>query len=185
MSVAAAVHNLLDKDARDALAASEPSRFQYRTEGGAYLNLKGLSLDPLLEIDEPKIAELCRVVRGFLFAAVDAAQSGHPGGSSSKAEQVLTLLSSGVLGFDARRPKHPGRSRVVWSAGHCSPLFHSTVALIYETLRRKGFTLAGKDAGNAVFPEQLARFRRWGGPSGGSGRAVRGRRRNRHPCRRG
>ncbi|MGA2196381.1 MAG: 1-deoxy-D-xylulose-5-phosphate synthase N-terminal domain-containing protein [Bryobacteraceae bacterium] len=166
MSVAATTYNLLDQEAREALARSEPARFQYRTEGGAYLNLKGLPLDPLPEIDEPKIAELCRVVRGFLFAAVDAAQSGHPGGSSSKAEQVLTLLSSGVVGFDARRPKHPGRSRVVWSAGHCSPLFHATLALIYETLRRKGFTLAGKDAGYAVFPEQLARFRRWGGPSG-------------------
>src|ERR1035441_2345204 len=98
MSVAAAVHNLLDKDARDALAASEPSRFQYRAEGGAYLNLKGLSLDPLPEIDEPKIAELCRVVRGLLFAAVDAAQSGHPGGSSSKAEQVLTRRPTAARG---------------------------------------------------------------------------------------
>jgi transketolase len=166
MSVAADTHNLLEKEAREALASSEPTRFQYRAEGGAYLNLRGLSLDPLPEIDEPIIAELCRVVRGYLFAAVDAAQSGHPGGSSSKAEQVLTLLCSGVLGFDARRPKHPGRSRVVWSAGHCSPLFHATVALIYETLRHKGFTLAGEDAGKAVFPEQLARFRRWGGPSG-------------------
>jgi len=166
MSVAAATYNLLEKEAREALAASEPSRFQYRAEGGAYLNLRGLSLDPLPEIDEPKIAELCRVVRGFLFAAVEAAQSGHPGGSSSKAEQVLTLLSSGVLGFDARRPKHAGRSRVVWSAGHCSPLFHATVALIYETLRRKGLTLTGEDAAKAVLPEQLVRFRRWGGPSG-------------------
>ena len=166
MQVAFAAYNLLEKEVREALAASEPSRFQYRAEGGAYLNLQGLPLDPLSEIDEPKIAELCRIVRGFLFAAVDAAQSGHPGGSSSKAEQVLTLLSSGVLGFDPRRPKHPGRSRVVWSAGHCSPLFHSTLALIYETLRRKGFTLTGKDACYAVFPEHLARFRRWGGPSG-------------------
>ncbi len=166
MSVAAAVCNVLDKDGRDALALFEPSRFHYRGEGGAYLNLKGLSLDPLREIDEPKIARLCRVVRGYLFAAVEAAQSGHPGGSSSKVEQVLTLLSSGILGFDARRPKHPGRSRVVWSAGHCSPLFHATLALIYETLRRKGFILAGRDAGYAVLPEQLARFRRWGGPSG-------------------
>ena len=166
MSVAAAIYNLLQKEAREALASREPSRFQYRAEGGAYLDLRGLPLDPLPEIDERKIAELCRIVRGLLFAAVDAAQSGHPGGSSSKVEQVLTLLSSGVLGFDARRPKHPGRSRVVWSAGHCSPLFHATVALIYETLRRKGFTLTGEDAGRAVFPEQLARFRRWGGPSG-------------------
>ena len=163
MSVVASRYNLLEKDAREALAACEPERFQYRAEGGAYLNLRGLALEPLEGIDEAHIAKLARLVRGLAFTAVDAAQSGHPGGSSSKAEQVLTLLASGVLRFDARQPKHPGRDRVVWSAGHCSPLFHATVALIYESLRQKGFTLEGQAA---VYPEQLDRFRRWDGPSG-------------------
>ncbi len=163
MSVVASRYNLLEKDAREALAACEPERFRYRAEGGAYLNLRGLALEPLEGIDEAHIAKLARIVRGLAFTAVDAAQSGHPGGSSSKAEQVLTLLASGVLRFDARRPKHPGRDRVVWSAGHCSPLFHATVALIYESLRQKGFTLEGQAA---VYPEQLDRFRRWDGPSG-------------------
>jgi len=71
-----------------------------------------------------------------------------------------------VVGFDAWHPKHPGRSRLVWSAGHCSPLLHAVVSLVYETLRRKGFSLQGDDAHAALFPEELARFRRWGGPSG-------------------
>ena len=57
MSVAAAIYNLLQKEAREALASREPSRFQYRAEGGAYLDLRGLPLDPLPEIDERKIAE--------------------------------------------------------------------------------------------------------------------------------
>jgi transketolase len=166
MSVAAARYNPLEKEGREALAASQPERFQYRAEGGAYLNLKGLPLEPLREIDEEKIASLCRIVRALGFAAVDGAKSGHPGGSTSKAEQVLTLLTSGVVGFDAWNPKHPGRDRLVWSAGHTTPLFHSLVALVYETLRRKGFTLTGEDAKAATYPEQLARFRRWGGPSG-------------------
>ncbi|HUI53715.1 MAG TPA: 1-deoxy-D-xylulose-5-phosphate synthase N-terminal domain-containing protein [Bryobacteraceae bacterium] len=166
MSVAAARYNLLEKEGRQALAANEPERLQYRAEGGAYLNLKGLPLEPLAEIDEDKIAQLCRVVRGLAFAAVDAAQSGHPGGSSSKTEQVVTLLASGVVGFDLRHPKHPCRSRVVWSAGHCSPLSHATVALVYESVRRRGVTLSGDDASTVVYPEQLTRFRRWGGPSG-------------------
>lgn len=163
MSVAAARYNLLEAEALPALAAAEPARFQYRPEGGAYLDLRGLALEPLPEIDEPKIAELCRIVRGLAFSAVDAAQSGHPGGSSSKAEQVLTLLLSGALRFDARHPKNPGRDRVVWSAGHCSPLFHATVALVYEALRRAGIEVPGD---HIVYPEDLARFRRWGGPSG-------------------
>ena len=165
MSVIAS-YNILDAADREALRRAEPERLQYRPEGGAYLNLKGLGLDPLPEIDEPKIARLCRVVRALAFAAVDAGQSGHPGGSSSKAEQVLTLLLSGVVGFDAWHPKHPGRSRLVWSAGHCSPLLHAVVSLVYETLRRKGSSLHGDETRAGLFPEELARFRRWGGPSG-------------------
>ena len=163
MPLAVSHYNLLEPEALSALAAIEPDRFQYRPEGGAYLNLQGLALDPLPDIDEPKIAELCRLVRGLAFSAVDAAQSGHPGGSSSKTEQVLTLLLSGALRFDARNPKNPGRDRVVWSAGHCTPLFHGVVALVYEALRRAGVEVAGEFI---VRPENLARFRRWGGPSG-------------------
>ena len=165
MSVIASYH-ILDAAGREALRHTEPDRLVYRPEGGAYLNLKGLALDPLAEIDEARIAKLCRVARALSFAAVDAAQSGHPGGSSSKAEQVLTMLLSGAVGFDPWHPKHPGRSRLVWSAGHCSPLFHAVGSLVYETLRRKGFALHGEEAVAAIYPEQLARFRRWGGPSG-------------------
>jgi len=157
---------LLDKDAHTILASTDPERCQYRAEGGSYLNIQGLPLDPLPEIDEPKIAKLCRIVRALAFTAVDAAESGHPGGSSSKAEMALTLLASGALKFDAWNPKHPGRSRLVWSAGHCSPLFHAFVSLVYETLRQDGFTLDGAAAKCAVYPEQLAQFRRWGGPAG-------------------
>jgi transketolase len=164
MSVTAAGFNLLAPGVLEVLAALEPERFQYRAEGGAYLDLRDLPLDPLPGIDEPRIAAICRVVRGLLFAAVDAAQSGHPGGSSSKAEQVMTLVASGALRFDAQHPKHPGRDRVVWSAGHCSPLFHALVAVVYDTLRQKG--IAVENGTGIVYPEDLARFRRWGGPSG-------------------
>src|ERR1017187_7022045 len=162
----AAPYALLEQEARSALHSAEPDRFHYQAQGGAYLNLRGLALAPLPEIDEARIANLCRVVRGLLFATVDGAQSGHPGGSSSKAEQVVTLLASGALGFDAWHPKAAGRDRVVWSAGHCSPLFHAMLALVYQTLRRNGDSLAGDDARMAVYPEDLARFRKWGGPSG-------------------
>ena len=150
----------MDQEARTALRAAEPDRFQYHAQGGAYLDLRGLALEALPEIDEARIANLCRVVRGLLFAAVDGAQSGHPGGSSSKTEQVVTLLVCGVLGFDARNPKPAGRDRVVWSAGHCTPLFHALLALIYETLRRDGAPAGPEAAAAAVYPEHLASFRR-------------------------
>ena len=166
MAFAARKSNLLEKGAVEALGIQEPQRVEYRREGGVHLDLQGLALEPLPEIDEEKIAGLCRVVRGLAFAAVDGARSGHPGGSSSKAEQVVTLLASGAVAFDPRHPKHPGRSRMVWSAGHCSPLFHALVAVVYESVRRKGIRLSGEAEQAAVYPEQLARFRRLGGPAG-------------------
>ena len=131
-----------------------------------HVDLKGAPLEALPGIDEGAIAALARIVRGLAFAAVDAARSGHPGGSSSKAEQVLTLLLSGLVGFDPARPKHPGRDRLVWSAGHCTPLFHAVVALIYEALRRRGVPLSPEARRAALYPENLSRFRRWGGPTG-------------------
>ena len=159
-------YNVLDKGQLDALKSSDPRRFQYQVEGGNYLNLKGLELPPIPEIDEKKVAELSRIVRGLIFASLEASKSGHPGGSSSKVEQLLTLLTSGVLGFDARNPKHTGRDRIVWSSGHCTPLLHSVVSLVYEVLRQKGVSLSEKAKEAALYPENLAAFRTFGGPSG-------------------
>ncbi|MCC7174342.1 MAG: hypothetical protein IT159_04025 [Bryobacterales bacterium] len=159
-------YNPLDKSGLEALKGSEPARFEYRVGGGAYLNLQGVPLASLPEIDEEKIAVLARVVRGLIFASLNASKSGHPGGSSSKTEQLLTLLASGVLGFDAWHPKHPGRDRVVWSAGHCTPLLHSTVSLVYEALRRKGMKSPTDQHVLIHYPEDLVRFRSFGGPSG-------------------
>ena len=136
------------------------------SEGAVHLDLRGADLAALDGIDEEQIARLARVVRGLAFTAVDGAKSGHPGGSSSKAEMVLALIASGVFGFDASRPKHPGRDRLVWSAGHCSPLFHALVALVYEVLRRRGVALPDSARGAAEYPEDLARFRRFPGPGG-------------------
>ncbi len=143
-----------------------PERLRLETEGEALVDLRGLELAPLEGIDEARIACLARIVRGLAFTAVDAARSGHPGGSSSKAEMVLTLLATGLLAFDPVDPKHPGRDRVVWSAGHCTPLFHALVALVYETLRRRGVSLPPAAREAATYPEDLLRFRRLGGPSG-------------------
>ena len=166
MVAATSKYNVLDKGGLEALRSNDPERFQFQAEGGAYLNLKGLPLEALREIDEDAIAKLCRIVRGLGFAMADGADSGHVGGSSSKTEQILTLLTSGILAFDPVNPKHPGRDRLAWSAGHITPLFHGVVSLIYECLRRKGVALSPEAQRYTVYPEQLARFRRWGGPSG-------------------
>ncbi|OHA15426.1 MAG: hypothetical protein A3A10_02720 [Candidatus Tagabacteria bacterium RIFCSPLOWO2_01_FULL_42_9] len=150
------MYNILNQKELDELKAKEPGRFQYLAEGGLYLNLRGLGLKPLEGIDIPKIQNLARIVRGFIFAAINGIKSGHPGGSSSKVEQVLTLLMSGVLAFDPMRAKNPGRDRFIWSAGHCTPLLHSVLALIYEAFRRQGQNIRQEELG-AVLPECLHR----------------------------
>ena len=131
-----------------------------------YLNLRGHSLPALPGIDEEKIALIGKVVRGLVFSMIDASKSGHPGGSSSKVEQLVTLLCSGTFRFDMKDPKNPGRDRLVWSAGHCSPLAHSLNALVYETLRHLGVPLEKGAEKYVLYPEELPRFRSFGGPSG-------------------
>ncbi|MCX6736190.1 MAG: thiamine pyrophosphate-dependent enzyme [Candidatus Parcubacteria bacterium] len=129
-----------------------------------YLNLYGHPLPPLSGIDEEKIKELCRITRGYVFTAIDSAKSGHPGGSSSKVEQLVTLLCSGAFRYDSLSPKNPGRDRLVWSAGHCSPLAHSLNALVTEALLRKH--VRPFPAKYSLLPKDLVNFRTLGGPSG-------------------
>ena len=137
------------------------------SQKGSYLNLRGHdNLPPLDGIDEQKIAELCRIVRGLIFTMVDVSKSGHPGGSSSKVEQLVTLLCSESFRFDAEHPKNPGRDRLVWSAGHCSPLAHSLNALIKEILRLEGINLSDEELKYYFSLEDLLKFRTFGGPSG-------------------
>ncbi|MFA6565463.1 MAG: thiamine pyrophosphate-dependent enzyme [Candidatus Paceibacterota bacterium] len=131
-----------------------------------YLNLKGHSLPALPGIDEEKIAAIGNIVRGLTFSMIDASKSGHPGGSSSKVEQLVTLLCSGAFRFDMKHPKNPGRDRLVWSAGHCSPLAHSLNAIVYETLRHLGVPISDDEKKYIIYPETLPRFRSFGGPSG-------------------
>jgi len=161
----AKVYNILIDKEFKTLQKQEPKRFKYIAEGGFFVDLRGLQLEPLQEIDLIKTGRLAKIIRGLAFAAIDSIKSGHPGGSSSKVEQILTLLTSGAMAFDPLQPNHPGRDRIVWSAGHCTPLFHSILSLIYESLKREGknFDIAKLEA---FYPACLARFRHCDGPTG-------------------
>ncbi|MBU2036609.1 hypothetical protein KJ866_00135 [Patescibacteria group bacterium] len=159
------MYNILETKEIEVLKEKEPRRFEYKLEGGAYLDLRGLELAPVEELDVEKVNRLAKIIRGLAFAAVEGIKSGHPGGSSSKTEQFLAMLFSGVLAFDALNPNHPGRDRVVWSAGHCTPLHHAILALIYEALAKSGAKLEKEILGFDL-PVCLDRFRRCDGPSG-------------------
>ena len=158
-------YNILSEKDLKALQKKEPKRFKYVAEGGAYLNLQGLNLEPIAGINLEKAEHLAKVIRGLAFCAIDSIKSGHPGGSSSKVEQILSLLLSGEMAFNPLEPNHSGRDRIVWSAGHCTPLFHSILSLIYECLKRRGekFDIEKLEA---FYPTCLVRFRHCNGPTG-------------------
>ncbi len=59
-------------------------------------------------------------------------QSGHPGGSRSKVHLFLSMVLSGAMRFDVRRPELPFGDRFVLGAGHCTPLLYSVLALLNE-----------------------------------------------------
>ena len=130
-----------------------------------YINLQKKDISIPKGIDIARLQKFARILRALAFSAVEAGQSGHPGGSSSKVEQMLALLFGGILANDLLDPKNPGRDRIVWSAGHCTPLLYATLSFAYESLRISGKKFS-KSKIHAVMPKDLLRFRHSDGPQG-------------------
>jgi transketolase len=116
------------------------------------------------------------VVKDVIDEAIDLAlnyrQSGHPGGSRSKVHLFLTLLLSGAMRWDVRRPWRPFADRFVLSAGHTVPLVYATLAVLNETLRARherdsdpAFAFPGEGRW-ALTWEDLLKLRRNGGLPG-------------------
>ncbi|MEO6059512.1 MAG: 1-deoxy-D-xylulose-5-phosphate synthase N-terminal domain-containing protein [Candidatus Limnocylindria bacterium] len=116
------------------------------------------------------------LVREVIDEAIDLAlnyrQSGHPGGSRSKVHLFLSLLLSGAMRWDIRRPWRPFADRFVLSAGHTVPLVYATLAILNETLRARAERdpdpdFAFPDDGRwALTWEDLLKLRRRGGLAG-------------------
>ena len=62
-------------------------------------------------------------------------QSGHPGGSRSKAHYLVSLLLSGAMRWDIRHPEKRFGDRFVLIAGHTAPLVYATLSTFNEALR--------------------------------------------------
>jgi transketolase len=80
---------------------------------------------------EKELSLIAAKVRVGALDAVDAASSGHIGGSLSIAD-ILTVLYFDEMRVDVKEPKCPDRDRLVLSKGHCTPA-------LYSTLAEKGF----------------------------------------------
>jgi transketolase len=97
-------------------------------------------VDRLYERASPSF-EHWEVVKDVIDEAIDLTlnyrQSGHPGGSRSKVHMLVSLLLSGAMRWDLRRPWLPFGDRFVLSAGHTVPLVYCTLAVLNEVLRAR------------------------------------------------
>ena len=104
--------------------------------------------------------------------ALNYRQSGHPGGSRSKVHMFVSLLLSGAMRWDIRRPWRPFGDRFVLGAGHTVPLVYATLAVLNEAMRARAErdadpAFALPDDGRwALTWEDLLKLRRRGGLPG-------------------
>lgn len=67
-------------------------------------------------------------IRRLALGAIEAANSGHAGGSFSIAD-ILAVLYFDKMKIDPALPKDAGRDRFVLSKGHCTPAMYAALAL--------------------------------------------------------
>ncbi|MDP8980305.1 MAG: transketolase [Acidobacteriota bacterium] len=77
--------------------------------------------------DTAQLAEIAKTVRRDIIQMITAAKSGHPGGSLSAVEILVTLFFD-VMRHDPANPKWPDRDRFILSKGHAAPVLYSVFA---------------------------------------------------------
>src|SRR3954451_626759 len=74
-----------------------------------------------------ELAAICRTTRRQIIEMITAAKSGHPGGSLSAVEILVTLFFD-AMRHDPANPKSPDRDRFLLSKGHAAPVLYSVMA---------------------------------------------------------
>ena len=94
---------------------------------------------PLIKLkDEFQYYEIIRdIIDQTMDITLNHRQSGHPGGSRSKAHMLVVNTLSGAMRWDLRDPSKRFADRFVLAAGHCVPLVYSMLAVYNEALRIK------------------------------------------------
>jgi transketolase len=77
--------------------------------------------------DTAELAAIAKQMRREVIEMITEAKSGHPGGSLSATEIVVTLFFD-VLRHDPANPKWPDRDRFILSKGHCCPVLYAVMA---------------------------------------------------------
>lgn len=106
-----------------------------------------MAFTPITSIEELK--PICTKMRIEIVKMIGAAGSGHPGGSLSEVE-LLVSLYFGVLRHDPKKPGWSDRDRFILSKGHGCPALYAVMAEtgyidhgVLGTLRKLGSPLQG------------------------------------------
>lgn len=79
-------------------------------------------------MDKRELQEKAREVRKLIIRSLNAAGSGHPGGSLSAADMV-TALYFDEMNIDPAEPDMKGRDKFILSKGHAGPAQYAALAL--------------------------------------------------------
>src|SRR5690348_13156103 len=77
--------------------------------------------------DAAELAAIAKRMRRTAIEMITEAGSGHPGGSLSAADIVVTLFFD-VMRHNPGDPKWPDRDRFILSKGHCCPILYAVMA---------------------------------------------------------
>lgn len=80
---------------------------------------------PVKSVSE--LQSLARQIRCEIVEMIGAAKSGHPGGSLSAVEILVTLFFD-VMRHDPANPTWPDRDRFILSKGHAAPVLYAVLA---------------------------------------------------------
>ena len=98
----------------------------------------------------PELQTICKQIRRHIVTMITAAKSGHPGGSLSAVELIVSLYFGGRMRHDPANPQWKERYRFVLGKGHAAPVLYSVMAEAgytpvdqLNTLRRFGSIYQG------------------------------------------
>lgn len=74
-----------------------------------------------------ELQAIAKQTRRYIIEMITAAKSGHPGGSLSAVEILVTLFFD-VMRHDPNNPKWPDRDRFILSKGHACPVLYAVMA---------------------------------------------------------
>jgi transketolase len=75
-----------------------------------------------------ELQAIAKQIRRDIIEMITAAGSGHPGGSLSSVEILVTLYFGGAMKHDPANPKWADRDRIILSKGHAAPVLYSAMA---------------------------------------------------------